>query len=89
MFQKDKKAIESLKRLSGSVLQVFEVFSQKPIQSIKNLQEQLALAVPTIYRALEALQTLGIIQETTGKAKHKIWVYGAYVDLLNQGLEMP
>jgi hypothetical protein len=38
-------------------------------------------------RALSILQTLSIVRETTGKVRHKIFVYQDYIDILNRGTE--
>jgi hypothetical protein len=43
--------------------------------------------LPTILRALATLEALGIVREATGKGRHKIFVYQAYLDILNQGTE--
>jgi hypothetical protein len=43
--------------------------------------------LPTVLRSLATLETLGIIKEVTGKGRHKVFVYDAYLNLLNQGTE--
>jgi hypothetical protein len=33
------------------------------------------------------LQTLGIVRETTGRQRGKVFVYGAFLDLLSEGTD--
>jgi hypothetical protein len=37
--------------------------------------------------AIAHLQTLGIVRETTGRQRGKVYVYGAFLDLLSEGTD--
>lgn len=45
------------------------------------------VSLPTILRTLAALENLGIIKEITGKGRHKVFAYKAYIDILSKGTE--
>jgi Fic family protein len=60
---------------------------RKPILSIPATAEQLSVSAPTVAKAIQHMQKLGIVRETTGKQRHRLFVYRRYVDILNQGTE--
>ncbi len=49
--------------------------------------EQLALSEPPVYAAVSRLEELGILREVTGKSRGKTYVYGEYMDILNEGTQ--
>ncbi|MGD0297929.1 MAG: helix-turn-helix domain-containing protein [Bryobacteraceae bacterium] len=58
-----------------------------PIVSIPAAAKQLSISAPTVAKALEHMQKLGIARETTGRPRHRLFVYHRYVAILNQGTE--
>ena len=60
---------------------------RKPILSIPATAEQLSLSAPTVAKAIQQMHKLGIIRETTGKQRHRLFVYQHYLAILNQGTE--
>ena len=87
LFEEDRRKIERLGRPVASVLRVHQHMQRKPILSIPATAEQLALSAPTVTKAIQHMQKLGIVQETTGKQRHRLFVYRRYLDILNQGTE--
>lgn len=49
---------------------------------------QLRLSEPPVYGAIARLEELGILREVTGKSRGKTYVYGEYMDILNEGTEL-
>lgn len=45
------------------------------------------LTLPTVIRAFEELQKLGLVRETTGRERKRLYAYIAYLELLSQGTE--
>jgi Fic family protein len=45
------------------------------------------LPVPTVTRAIEALQALGIVRETTGRRRGRVFSYDAHLRILSEGTE--
>jgi Fic family protein len=87
LFEGDRRKIEQLGRPAASILRVHQHMQRKPILSIPATAEQLSVSAPTVAKAIKHMQKLGIVRETTGKQRHRLFVYGRYVDILNQGTE--
>ena len=47
------------------------------------------MSVPTTTLALGNLQRLGLVRESTGRQRGKLFVYQRYLDLLNEGTTTP
>ena len=43
---------------------------------------------PTVTAAIDHLQQLGIMCEITGKRRHRLFAYHAYLDILNEGIDL-
>jgi hypothetical protein len=66
---------------------VFQVSRRKPILSVPQVVEQLGLSFPTVNGAVEHMERLDILRETTGKQRHRLFVYSAYLEILSEGTE--
>ncbi len=51
--------------------------------------EQLSLSGPTVAKALQHMVKLGMVRETTGKQRHRLFTYHRYLEILNRGTELP
>lgn len=89
VFERDLERIHALPRASGSAVLVHTRLRQRPLWTIQKLKEATGLAVPTVIRALEGLQRLGIVRETTGARRGRVYAYDEYLRVLNQGTELP
>jgi Fic family protein len=87
LFEGDRRKIEQLGRPAASILRVHQHMQRKPILSIPATAEQLSVSAPTVAEAIQHMRKLGIVRETTGKQRHRLFVYGRYVDILNEGTE--
>jgi Fe2+ or Zn2+ uptake regulation protein len=58
-----------------------------PVTTTTRIKEDCAISLPTILRALKALESLDVVRETTGKYRHKVFIYEKYLNALNQGTE--
>jgi Fic family protein len=87
LFETDRVRIEELKRATGSTFRVHQLMKARPLLSIPQAAKILELTVPTITQSLEILQQLGIVRETTGRKRGRLFAYSQYLDILNQGTE--
>jgi Fic family protein len=87
LFQGDQARIETLGRVASSTLRVHHLLREKPLISIPAAAQQLGLSQPTITKALEQMQSLGIVRETTGRRRRRVYVYDRYLAILNEGTE--
>jgi Fic family protein len=88
LFADDRTKLNSLGRLKGSAFQVHELLQRKAILTIPTAARELKLTQPTVTSALNALQKLGIVSESTGRTWKRVYVYKSYVRLLNEGMDL-
>jgi Fic family protein len=60
---------------------------RNPIVSIPAAAKKIGVSAPTVAKSLEHMRHLGILQETTGRERHRLFVYARYLDILNEGTE--
>lgn len=58
-----------------------------PLSTIAKLSERCKITIPTVIKAIEHLLEKNIVQEITGKERHRVFVYKKYLDILNAGIE--
>jgi Fic family protein len=87
LFDRDRARIEQLGRPATTALRVHQLLQRKPLVGIPEASRQLALSQPTVTTALAHLSALGIVHEATGRRRRRAFVYGAYMNLLNEGTE--
>lgn len=87
LFDEDRAKVEDLGRKAGSAHRLLELLRRHPITTIPNATGQLNLSAPTVRKAMEALADLGIVREITGKQRDRIYIYGQYVSILDEGTQ--
>jgi len=83
-FERDRRSIAVLKRASGSCLEVHRHLLRRPVTTIRSAAREVPLTRPTIAAALRRLEALGIVEEITGRRRHKTYRYRRYLDLLSR-----
>jgi len=89
LIEQDRRKIEEIGRPAASVLRVHQHLQRKPIITIPATAEQLSLSAPTVAKALQHMVRLGMVRETTGKQRHRLFTYHRYLEILNRGTELP
>ncbi len=69
-------------------IQLFERLPSRPIVTAPWVVEALSTTKPTAGRAIEALRAAGVLVETTGKKRDRVYAYQAYLDRLRAGTEL-
>lgn len=87
MFDQHQKQIEGLGRPAASVLRVFEHLQRNPLVSIPATARKIGVSAPTVAKSMQHLLQLGILREVTGRQRHRLFVYQAYLAILNEGTE--
>ncbi|MEW6113101.1 MAG: MarR family transcriptional regulator, partial [Thermodesulfobacteriota bacterium] len=68
-------------------LRVLDLMRRHPVLSIAKAVEELKLSHPTLSKALSNLIELGIVREVTGRKRDRLFAYGQYLAILNEGTE--
>ncbi len=85
MIARDRERIQRLGRIAGSSLQVHQALQARPIATIASLSSETGLSMPTVTKAVQALEDGGFVTEITGRRRGKIYNYGEYMDIMNEG----
>jgi Fic family protein len=87
LFQVDRTNIAGLGRAAASTFRVHELMQKKPLISIAKASTELGLSVPTVTASLQHMVDLGVVREMTGRQRGRLFVYDAYLNILQQGTE--
>ncbi len=87
MFDTHRQEISGLGRAAPSALRVHELMQATPIVTIQTVSEKLAVSFPTASAALENLVRIGVVHETTGRQRGRIYAYSDYLALLDRGTD--
>ena len=83
VFREDRNRVREVGRQARTILLVQEAMQAKPLATIATLTQSTGFTTPTVTQALGELQKLGIVRETTGRARGRIFAYVRYLDALN------
>jgi Fic family protein len=87
VFREDRNRVREMGRQAATILLVQEALQAKPLATIATLTRSTGFTTPTVTQALGELQKLGIVRETTGRARGRIFAYVRYLDALNAETE--
>jgi len=87
LFDRDRRKMEEGGKSTAAILSIHNYFQNHPISNTTRIKDTCDLSLPTVLRSLASLEKLGIIEEITGKERHKIFVYREYLDILSKGTE--
>ncbi len=73
---------------SLAAVRLFERLPNQPVVSIASVVKTLGISKPTAGRAVEALDTAGVLVERTGKQRDRSWAYRDYLDRLSMETEL-
>jgi Fic family protein len=82
-YLEDLTKVQKLGRSGGKAAGALGCFRKRPILDIKGVAAALDTNFPAATRAVQALVDNGILRETTGKARNRVFVYQRYIEILN------
>jgi Fic family protein len=87
LFRDDAARVQSLGRAAANALRVFDALRDRPLANLNALTQSTGASYPTVARAMEALENLGIVREITGRKRERVFAYTRYLAILNEGTE--
>ncbi len=87
LFQKDTQRVHEAGGRSANVQRVLDTLRQRPLCSLRQLGATAGISFPTASKAMMALVEMGIARELTGQRRNRVFVYDAYLNILNEGGE--
>jgi len=86
IFRSDREKVDQLGRGAPSALLIYQLAQANPIFSIKHAASQTQLSFPTASAAIQRLGEAGILQESSGKRRDRLFLYTKYLDVLNRDI---
>jgi Fic family protein len=88
LFQQDTRRVTTLGgRAAPNLLRVLDALRQRPLCSLKQLCVSHGMSFPTASKAMQTLVSQGLAREMTGQQRNRVFVYDAYLNILNEGGE--
>ncbi len=88
-FHEDRTQIRAVPRIAGSLLMIQEALQANPVATVARLREATGLTTPTVNSLLRELESRGIVKESTGRARDRVYVYRRYLEALAAEEEAP
>jgi Fic family protein len=82
LVERDREMVHGLGRGAASALRVHELAGRRIVLSASGAAARLGLSVPTVNAAFARLEQAGILREATGRRRGRLFVYDAYLELL-------
>ena len=86
LFRTDKEMIEGFGRGAASALLIYRYAQANPLFSIKNAAQEMKVSFPTASAAVIRMVDAGILRESSGRRRDRLFLYAKYLDVLNQDL---
>jgi Fic family protein len=88
LFRSDRERIAVCGEQTNSMLRIHELVQTHPFVNAAQAQQKTGLSAPTVNKAFEALQALGIVREITGKQRGRVFAYDTLLRILDSGTEV-
>jgi Fic family protein len=85
LFEEDARRIQRSGRASANALSVIHALRQRPAITLRHLRDECRMTFPTATKSMQLLVGLGIVRELTGQRRNRVFVYDAYLKILNEG----
>ena len=72
---------------SAFALQLFDRLPDHPVVTAPLVAELLQITPPTARKAIEIATDAGVLRETSGKQRDRVFAYRRYLDILAEGTE--
>lgn len=89
LFSRDSQKLQDSRRATKSMWAVYNHLQHHPVANAKNLSKKLQISNRTVDRSLATLENLKIVSESTGKQRHRLFIYTDYLEILNRDTDQP
>lgn len=85
LIGRDRSRLIAHERTTVAAIQLLEVLPESPVVSVPRAAKLLGISAPTARKAIELLEALDVLRETTGKQRDRIYAYDEYMQVLTSG----
>jgi len=89
LARRNREKLQSLGRAAGSALRIHHELLKRPVTTSRDLEKISGLSHVTVNKILEKLCSIGVASELTGYKRNRVFSYPAYIEILNEGTELP
>ncbi len=85
LFDEDAQRLHELGRGAANALRIQAALRERPVCTLGQVHVRAGMSFPTASKAMQTLVDMDIARELTGQRRNRIFVYGRYLDILNEG----
>jgi len=85
LFEADTRRTAQSGRAAANTLRVLAALRERPVLTLSHLCRQHQMSFPTAGKAMQNLVSIDIARELTGQRRNRVFVYDAYLGILNEG----
>lgn len=85
LFEEDNRRVQKTGHAGANALRILAALRQRPVLTLKYLRDAHTITFPTAAKAMQSLIDSGIARELTGQRRNRVFVYDAYLAILNEG----
>jgi Fic family protein len=82
LMGKDRRRLASGKRSTVAALQLLDLLPDHPVVTVPRVTKLLKITAPTARKAVEIAADAGILRETSGKQRDRVFAYHRYLQIL-------
>ncbi|MCP3904409.1 MAG: Fic family protein [Planctomycetes bacterium] len=85
LIGRDRARIISHERSTVAAIRLLESLPVHPVITVPRATTLLGITAPTARKAVDLLETLDVLRETTGKRRDRVYAYHEYMQILTSG----
>jgi len=85
LLGKDRRHLASHERATVAAIRMLDMLPEHPIVTVSRASEFLTVTAPAARKAIDVLANMGILRETTGKQRDRVFAYHNYLRILTGG----
>jgi Fic family protein len=87
LVSRDRSTVLAHSATTVTAARLFEELPRHPMVTLAGVTRLLGASKPTASKAVGALVSAGVLEETTGRRRDRVFSYAHYLDLLQKGTE--
>ena len=84
LTRRDRERVVRHDRATLAAVQLLDHLPSTPVLTVPRASELLGMTAPPTRKAIDLLEHIGVLRETTGKQRDRAYAYHAYLDLLTE-----
>jgi Fic family protein len=87
LTSKNRLTVSAHPAATVPAIRLLELLPSHPMVTLSLATKLLGVSKPTVIKAIDALEQAGVLRETTGKKRDRVYAYHAYLQVLRQDTE--